>query len=178
MAKLLHALALGIIGAGIIHIVIILLVPHYATSDVWSHASRIGPEYRFTVITDAQSRSITQSDPMFAVSICRFDLSDGIVRIRSQGAVPMWTLSVADKRGQTLFSLNDRNAVAGKLDVTIATPVDMIELRKDLPEDFANAIFVEADAAEAMAIVRLFTPDKSWTKTISDYQQTMTCTQI
>jgi uncharacterized membrane protein len=37
-------------------------------------------------------------------------------------------------------------------------------------------VFVEADIGEGMVVVRSFVPDDSWTKTISTYLKSVSCT--
>jgi len=77
--------------------------------------------------------------------------------------------------GQNIFSLNDRTANAGELDIVILKPVHMLELRHTFPEDFANSIFVEADLETGMAVIRSFLPDASWRSRVSGYLRNMSC---
>jgi uncharacterized membrane protein len=99
---------------------------------------------------------------MFEVASCRFDLTDGSVHVFSPTRVPYWSLSVFDRRGQNVFNLNDRTATGGVLDVVVARPVQLIELRKAMPPNYENAVFVESDITEGMVILRSFVPDASW----------------
>ena len=57
---------------------------------------------------------------------------------------------------------NDRTATGSVLDVVVANPVQLIELRKAMPANYENAVFVESDIAEGMIILRSFVPDPSW----------------
>lgn len=162
MGKLLHAIALGLAGAGIVHIAALLLVPHFASNDAWSRISALGPEYAFAIVEPAghaASGVIEVHDPEFAIAACRFDLDGGPVHVTAPLGVRFWSVSIVNGRGQSVYSFNDRNSSTGALDLAIATPVQMIELRKDLPPDFAESIFVEADIERGMVVLRLFQPD-------------------
>lgn len=164
MARLLYAIVLGLVGAGIVHIAIVLLIPYFSERDSWTLISQVGPPYRVHRLDTAgpAAKALSRSDPMFEVASCRFDLTDGSVHIFSPTRVPYWSLSVFDRRGQNVFNLNDRTATGGLLDVVVARPVQLIELRKAMPPNYENAVFVESDIQEGMLILRSFVPDASW----------------
>ena len=82
MGRIFHAIALGLAGAGIVHIAALLLVPHFASNDAWSRISALGPEYAFAMVEPAgpdASGVIEVHDPEFAIAACRFDLERGLV---------------------------------------------------------------------------------------------------
>lgn len=164
MVRLIYAVILGLVGAGIVHIAILLLIPYYSERDAWALVSEAGPPYAVHHLRrdGPAAKALANADPMFEIATCRFDLSDGSIRIFSEATVPFWSLSVFDRRGQNAFSLNDRTATGKVLDVVVATPVQLIELRKAMPPNYENAIFIEADIAEGMIVLRSFVPDSSW----------------
>ena len=43
-------------------------------------------------------------------------------------------MSIYDRSGRNIYSFNDRTAMEGELDVVVVTPLQMVELRKDLPK--------------------------------------------
>ncbi|MGO4841452.1 DUF1254 domain-containing protein, partial [Rhizobiaceae sp. 2RAB30] len=109
------------------------------------------------------------TDPYVESVACRFDLGDGIAHIRATGHVPYWSVSVYDRNGTNVYSLNDHATVDGGLDILVLTPLQMVELRKDLPPEFQSSIFVEADIEEGIVVVNSFVPDPSWKPAISAY---------
>jgi uncharacterized membrane protein len=180
MVRLLHAVLLGLLGAGIVHIAILLLVPEMAERDAWSRMARASDLYRTTRI-DAEAggpAAIGPVDPLFRAAACRFDLSDGVVRVVAPGNVPFWSVSIYNRGGQNIYSFNDRTSATGLLDFTILTPAQMIELRKDLPEELQQAIFVEAPLEEGIVVIRIFVPDESWELVVNRYLAGIDCTLI
>jgi uncharacterized membrane protein len=177
MARLIYALVLGLVGAGIVHIAILLLIPYYAERDAWSLVSEAGPPYAVHQLRrdGPAAKALANADPMFEIATCRFDLSDGSVHIFSEALVPFWSLSVFDRRGQNAFSLNDRTATGSILDVVVATPVQLIELRKMMPPSYENAVFVEADIAEGMIVLRSYVPDASWQRLVERHLDGARC---
>jgi uncharacterized membrane protein len=74
-----------------------------------------------------------------------------------------------------VHSLNDRSSPEGALDFVVATPVQMIELRNDLPPHFERSVFIEAGIDEGIVVVRAFTPDESLEPTVSRFLQGIAC---
>ncbi|TPI16521.1 DUF1254 domain-containing protein [Mesorhizobium sp. B4-1-3] len=177
MRRLLHALILGLIGAGIVHIVVLFLVPEFSERDAWSRLAMSSDLYKMTRLdAEAGGAPVVKSvDPLFYAAACRFDLSDGLVRIRAPGDVPFWSASVYDRGGHNIYSFNDHNANGEKLDAVVLTPAQMIEVRRDLPEDLQGAIFVEAPIQEGIFVIRAFVPDASWKPIVSRFLEQSAC---
>ena len=177
MARWIYALLIGLVGAGIAHIAIILLIPYFSERDSWALVSEVGPPYAVHRLdrNGPAAKAVAAADPMFEVAACRFDLGEGSVHIFSAGSVPYWSLSIFDRRGQNVFSLSDRTATGGVLDVVVANPVQLIELRKAMPANYENAVFVESDIGEGMIILRSFVPDPSWRQIVDRHLAAARC---
>ncbi|MDX8503046.1 DUF1254 domain-containing protein [Mesorhizobium sp. VK4C] len=177
MRSLLHALILGLLGAGIVHIVVLFLVPDFSERDAWSRLAMASDLYKMTRLdAEAGVAPVVKSvDPMFYAAACRFDLADGLVRIRAPGDVPFWSASVYDRNGHNIYSFNDHNANGEKLDAVVLTPAQMIDVRRDLPEELQGAIFVEAPIEEGILVVRAFVPDDSWKPIVSRFLEQSAC---
>ncbi|MDX8512300.1 DUF1254 domain-containing protein [Mesorhizobium captivum] len=177
MRSLLHALILGLLGAGIVHIIVLFLVPDFSERDAWSRLAMASDLYKMTRLdAEAGVAPVVKSvDPMFYAAACRFDLADGLVRIRAPGDVPFWSASVYDRNGHNIYSFNDHNANGEKLDAVVLTPAQMIDVRRDLPEELQGAIFVEAPIEEGILVVRAFVPDDSWKPIVSRFLEQSAC---
>ena len=176
MTRFAYALLVGVVGAGIVHIAILFLLPYVTERDAWTRMAELGDVNEMIVLEDEQaSRLMADSDPLFLAAACRFELDGGPVRISAPDRVQFWSLSVYDRMGQNIFSLNDRTASAGELDIVILRPAQMLELRHAFPEEFASSIFVEADIDTGMAVIRSFMPDGSWRSRVTGYLQNLSC---
>lgn len=176
MTRLLHAILLGLVGAGIVHIVVLVMVPAYSQRDAWSVLSERSNVYVATRLDPPDGPPLVASlEPLFGAVACRFDLADGVLRVSGEGDVPFWSISVYDRTGQNTFSFNDRSTDDARLDFVVGTPVQMIELRNALPEEFADSIFVEADIGEGIVVVRGFRPDPSWTRVVETFLSSVDC---
>lgn len=177
MRRLLHAILLGLLGAGIVHIIVLLLVPEFSERDAWSRLAMASDLYKMTRLdAEAGGAPVVKSvDPLFYAAACRFDLTDGMVRVKAPGNVPFWSVSVYDRNGHNVYSFNDHSATPRLLDSVVLTPARMIEVRKYLPEELKGAIFVEAPIDKGIFVIRAFVPDDSWEPTVSRFLDQSSC---
>ena len=160
MARLLHLLITGLVGAGIVHISVLMLIPSRAESDAFSRLARLGPEFTFLMASNPASAPIlADTDPLFEMSACRFSLENGLVHARASSPVAFWSVSIFNGSGENIYSFNDRNSAGGLLDLAVGTPVQIIKRRQDLPEEFSRSIFVETESEKGMIVLRTFAPD-------------------
>ncbi|MBO6899777.1 MAG: DUF1254 domain-containing protein [Rhizobiaceae bacterium] len=177
MARLAYTAALSLFGAGIVHIIVLMLLPYFTERDAWSLLSQSSEHYAVTRIggSGATTPLVRSVDPLFAAVACRFDLNDGVVHVHGEGTVPFWSMSVYDRNGQNIYSFNDRTATDGLIDFVVLTPVQTIEVRKTLPERFVDAVFVEAELNEGIVVVRAFVPDPTWRSAIDGFLEKISC---
>lgn len=178
MIRLLYVLLVGIVGAGIVHICVLLLLPLFSERDAWSSLAENASFYKAVRIDGEENHPalVNAIDPLFHASACRFDLNDGPVHIRAPGSVPFWSVSLYDRAGQNVYSFNDRATEQGALDFVVLTPEQMIEVRKSVAEDYRRAIFVQVPLGEGIVLVRAFVPDPSWEETTSQFLARVACT--
>lgn len=177
MRRLLHVILLGLVGAGIVHIVVLLLVPEFSERDAWSRLAMKSDLYTMTRLdAEAGGAPVVKSvDPLFAAVACRFDLAAGMVQIDAPGNVPFWSVSVYDRNGHNIYSFNDHGATKGQLDAVVLTPAQMIEVRKNLPEELQGSVFVETPIDQGIFVIRSFIPDESWRPTVLRFLQNSSC---
>lgn len=177
MTRLVHALLLGVLGAGIVHVAILFLLPVYTERDAWTQLSRLGEPYEAMRLdeTSGAAEVPTVGNPFFEAAICRFDLEEQPLHVHAEGRSAFWSMSVYDGTGQNVFSLNDGTATDGRLDFVVLTPAQMPVLRNALPAEFERSIFVETDTGEGIVLVRVFVPDESWRTQVVSYLDSMSC---
>ncbi len=177
MRRLLHAILLGLFGAGIVHIVVLLLIPAFSERDAWSRLAMNSDLYVVTPLKAEEGGPpvVKSVDPLFAAAACRFDLGDGMARVKTSGSVPFWSVSVYDRSGHNLYSFNDRSAEKGVLDAVVLTPAQMIAVRKELPEELSGSVFVETSTDRGIAVIRAFVPDESWRPGVNRFLEQASC---
>ncbi len=163
--KALYILLFGLVGGALVHIAIVLAVPVLSENDAWSFIKENNKPYEFAEISrsDSGRALLRNSDPLFRVAACHFDLSEGPVHLQADGDVEFWSLSLFGRDGTIVFSFNDRNASERKLDIIVATKTDATALQKSEPSESEQSFLVSADIKAGYAILRVFQPDASWT---------------
>jgi uncharacterized membrane protein len=176
MRRVLWATFLGLIGAGIVHIVVILMVPHVSEGAVWNRLAEVARFDGPTPIDGHDSGSVIRPyDPAFAVSVCLFDLSEGYRRVASDGRVPFWSASVYDRNGSNLMAVNGASAPNGVLDLFVLSPDQLVELRRDEPDQMERSVFAETTALQGAVVVRALVPDPSWAGVVQTFMEELRC---
>ncbi len=177
MAKAFYALMLGLVGALLVHILTIFLIPRMAQNDAWARLSRTTQAGVFTVIDEKSdiAASMRAFDPNFVIAACQFSLADGPIGLSGSSTPDFWSLSVFNRQGANIFSINDRTTQSGELDVVVATPLQLIEFQKDMPPELANSVFAEADVRDGFVLIRAFVPEDSLRPQVTQFIRNSSC---
>lgn len=152
MRSLFHAVVVGLIGAALLHIVIILALPRFTAEDAYSRVLGLYEMDSFFPLTDAPgSTGLSNDDPYLRVAVCGFSVLGGPVRFTASGDVPFWSLAIYDSHSNEVFSMNDATAVNDRVDVVAATPAQLVELRKQPTDPLSAAPSAEGLSAEGGA---------------------------
>jgi len=156
-------LAAVVFHAGAIHICTILLVPSFARADGWSRLAAFAGADEFTQIPvrDPARANAAGLDPLFVNAACRLRLGAAPVGIAVEARERFWSLALYDRKGTIIFSLNDRTAIDGQLDMLVVSPAQNAALRLSPPVNLEQTVVVESRADDLIAVLRLFAPTPS-----------------
>lgn len=180
MVKYVYASIVGLVGAALIHIAIVLLLPQLSENDVWRQIETNSELYdpvrldRYGVELSA-SRTI---DPMFGVIACRYDLTDGVFSMTAPSSGEFWSVAVFDDLGHIVFSANDRIVAAENLDLVVTLPLQLRVLQESPREAFANAVLVESRRNQGFAVIRIFRPDETYESFVADFVSGIDCQSV
>ena len=160
------ALACGTVGSAIVHIVGVLGVPANATRTGYDVAGELGADGRFV--------PLPEDDPFLRSVVCRFPLGEP-VRIYAEGNVPMWSASMITEEGVNAYSVNDRVALGGSLDVVVLRAGDVADWRDVLSDEVE---LVPLSGEGGMAVLRAFVPDATWEPTVRRFLDEATCEPV
>jgi uncharacterized membrane protein len=153
------ALYAAIIGA-LVHLVTILAVPVFATNDAFARLAPLGPVNATIALArpGPQNRQEPFGDPAIASAFCRFDLSNGAVRVKTHftrsGFV---SLSFHSRTGSVFYALTDRAAVHGQLEALVLTAAQLrVVAAKDNEDEPSQELRIVSSTNEGFALVRAF----------------------
>lgn len=176
MLKILLAIVIGLVGAALLHLVIILSLPHFSDRDAYSRVFAKGEPFTFHILEEKpDAAGLAQEDPFLETAVCSFDTEERPLRLMAGSGVPFWSLAVYDTASNEIFSINDRTSSGGKLDVIIATPLQATALRKAMPEGLSQSILVETSQVQGYAVLRAMAPQPSYRSTALQLLSTATC---
>ncbi len=176
MRSVLFAILVGLVGAALLHIVIILALPQFTGKDAYSRVLGLYEMDSFFPLTSEPGPTgLANEDPYLRVAVCGFSVGNGPARFVAKGAIPFWSLSIYDADSNEIFSMNDHTAVNGNLDLVMATPIQLVDLRKTPPESLAQSILVEMPDEEGYAVLRALAPMDSFEETVRNFLAESSC---
>lgn len=153
----------GLMLSGIIHLVIVLLVPMYASHDAWAEMGRFGADRKFHLLPlpEAGNDAIPGMDPRFVQAECRFSLAGGPLRVTAKMPDDFWSVAVFDRNGRNVYSLNDRATDGPQLDLAVLTSVQLAQIRQNPSATLENAITIDLPIDSGFVLLRAFVADAS-----------------
>ncbi|WP_208437564.1 DUF1254 domain-containing protein [Bartonella taylorii] len=174
MTRFIHAALLAIIGAIIVHICVLFLIPYWAQNNIWTELEKSGAPYQF-VDLDARNPIQQSADPLFLLKVCRFDLGNGPVHLKALKTIQFWSLAAYTYDGMIFYSLNDRTSPDAKLDLIIGKPIQIIELKQSMPRNNVNSVLVAKNLNKGFAVLRTFAPSALEKKGSEAFLSSATC---
>lgn len=178
MTRLFYATLVGLVGAAVVHLSVIFLLPLVSTDTSWNRvAAQVAEDqpYRPGEGRDALGTGAFGPDPFFVTVICRYDLGAGALHVRSPGLAPLWTVGIHDSLGNLIFSANDRLVAGRRLDLAVVDASQLRFVRQNAPPELAEAIIAPAARPTGFVAVRAFQPDPSWDSVIERFVDGMVC---
>lgn len=151
----------GLLLGGIIHIVVILLLPDFANRDAWTSIGRFGEDGDFHLLPAPEpgTEPLPLLDPRMEYAACRFTLEGGPIRIQAAMPDDFWSLAVFNRRGNNVYSLNDRTAERTDIDLVLATSVQMVQMRENPIPELDRSIVIEVPVTRGFVLIRAFVAD-------------------
>ncbi|WP_208435167.1 DUF1254 domain-containing protein [Bartonella phoceensis] len=174
MIRFIHAALLAIIGATIVHICVLFLIPYWVQNNIWTELKKSGAPYQF-VDLDANNPIQQTTDPLFLLKVCRFDLENGPVHLKALKTTQFWSLAAYTHDGIIFYSLNDRTAPDATLDLIIGKPIQIIELKQAKPKNNVNSVLVAKNLNKGFALLRIFAPSFLAKKESEAFFSSATC---
>lgn len=124
--------------AGITHIAAIFALPGLEGKDAFGRLSALAQPARLTLLPPPRpgAEIMPFADPAVAQGVCLFDLSQGALRL--QGKLEgdrLLTLSFRTPAGEVFYSMTDRAAQHGRIDVLLLSPAQLEALEAEADDD-------------------------------------------
>jgi uncharacterized membrane protein len=149
-----YYLGIGVVLAGIIHIVAVLSLPALAPDSAWSRLSTLGPANSVQQLP-ATSDALPMLAPDVRHAFCRFDLSAGPVVLRASVVDHSWMVSLHTPEGGNFYTAAGVDLKRPVVSLVIATPDQRVaETGLDAPEGADETIIVRSPQTSGIAMIR------------------------
>ncbi|APG83847.1 membrane protein [Sinorhizobium americanum] len=176
MRRALFTFLVGLVGAALLHIALVLALPRFTGRDAYTRVlGLLEMDSFFPLAAEPGPTGLDNNDPFLRTAVCSFSIADAPARFIARGSVPFWSLSIFDSGSNEVFSMNDQTAVNGDLDLVVATPIQLVELRKTPPEALAQSIMIEMKDEEGYAVLRALAPLDSFEEQVRDFLTDSSC---
>lgn len=150
-------IVLGLVLAGLIHIVAVLMLPMLAPRNAQARLAALGPAN--TMIELPAAAPGKQAMPMMAPDVryafCRFDLNNGPVRLRATIADDLWLIGLYTPEGDNFYAVAGADLKKPDIELVIAAPDQTVEeAGVDAPETSDEVLVVNSPVTEGIALIR------------------------
>jgi uncharacterized membrane protein len=165
--------------AALVHIVAILIVPLYASHDAFARLSELGPVDATILLPEAspQERLIPYADPAVASAFCRYDLTNGPMRVKAPvDGSGFASLSFHTRRGSIYYAITDKAAIHGMLEALIVTEEQLRAISaKDDEDTPVQELRIVSATRQGFVVMRALSEEPSLYPRAEAQARTLTC---
>ena len=156
MIRLLFTVVVGVLLGGVVHLVSVLALPRISTQDAYS---RLTPMTKLNAVTplplaDPGNSPMPFMDPAFAMAICRYDLSEGPLKLTVPVSQAYTSVSFYTRNEIAYYAINDRSAGKRVIELDLMTETQ----HEDLPEDeevtAADRLIIDSPSATGLIVLK------------------------
>ena len=146
----------GVILGGMIHLTTILILPRTATQDAYSRISAVTPVNAVAPLPapTAENAILPYMDPAFASSVCRYDLSNGSLKLSAPVSPAYTSVSFYSRNGTAYYAINDRAAGRRVIELDLMTAAQRAELPDDEEITASYRLIVESPTPTGVIVLR------------------------
>jgi len=151
----------GALLGGIVHLATVITLPRTATQDAYSRLARIAPVNTVTALPAPKPESALMPfmDPAFASAVCRYDLSQGTIKLTVPVSLAYTSVSFYTRYDVAYYAINDRAAGRRIIELELMT----VEQHNQMPEDeditAADRLIVESPTVTGLIAIRALAPE-------------------
>jgi uncharacterized membrane protein len=146
----------GALLGGIVHLATVIILPRTATQDAYSRLARIAPVN--TVIPlpapTPNSALMPLMDPAFANAVCRYDLSQGPLKLTVPVSPAYTSISFYTRHDVAYYAINDRAAGRRVIELDLMTAEQHDQMPEEEDVTAADRLIVESPTLTGLIAIR------------------------
>lgn len=150
----------GVVLGGIIHIIVILTLPAFASQDVWTKVSALGARNQAVVLPQIRpgDPNPLHLDPEMTYALCQVNLATGPGVVSGFMPDGFWSLAVYNRAGAVIYSTTNRDGIGQTLDLGIFNAAQTRLLAEQQLDIAEGLLIVESKEDDVFIVVRLAPP--------------------
>jgi uncharacterized membrane protein len=172
----LFSIFVGVVGAALLHVIIVLSLPSFTGIDAYTKLSAYDADQTFVRFgAKPDTMGFSNGDPYLRSAACLFSVASQPVHLTAEGKVPFWSFAVYDSDSNEVFSMNDRSQAGGDLDAIIASPDQLAAIRKSNPDVISESVLIEMPRPEGYIVLRALAPSPSLENAANTFLDSAQC---
>lgn len=157
MRSLWIAVPAAILLAGIIHVAAVLGMPRLAPSNAWERLSALSETNEILVLPAAtpKHQSLPLMAPDVRYAVCRFDITEGPVRLSTPILEDFWIIAFYTADGQNFYTISGAELKRERIEFVISTQQEAIfEVGASILDDIDDLVVVASPERMGIAVIR------------------------
>ena len=151
----------GALLGGVVHLATIILLPRTATQDAFARLSDKAPVNTVTALPapTPESALMPFMDPAFAGAVCRYDLSQGPLKLTVPVSLAYTSISFYTRYDVAYYAINDRAAGRRVIELDLMTEEQHNQIPEDEEITAADRLIVESPTVTGLIAIRALAPE-------------------
>jgi uncharacterized membrane protein len=151
----------GILLGGIVHLATVLLLPSTATRDAYDRLIAVAPVNSIAQLpAPAPEKAVLPfMDPAFSADVCRYDLSNGPLKLTTPVTQAYTSVSFYTRYGIAYYAINDRAAGRRVIELDLMTTEQHNQMPEEEDVTAADRLIVDSPTLTGLILIRALAPE-------------------
>lgn len=156
MIRFLLTVFAGILLGGVVHLVSVLALPRIASEDAFSRLTPLTKVNAVTALPLAKPGEAPMPfmDPAFAVAICRYDLSNGPIKLAVPVSQSYTSVSFYTRSDLAYYAINDRSAGRKVIELSLMTDAQHAAMPEEEDVTAADRLIVDSPTETGLIVLK------------------------
>ena len=151
----------GVLLGGIVHLATIIILPRTATQDAYARLTAIAAVNTVVALPAPTPEKAVMPfmDPAFASAVCRYDLSQGPLKLTVPVSPAYTSVSFYTRNDVAYYAINDRAAGRRVIELDLMTTAQHEQVPEDEEITAADRLIVDSPTPTGLIAIRAMAPE-------------------
>jgi len=151
----------GVLLGGVVHLATVIILPRTATQDAYARLTPIAPVNTVVALPlpSPEKAIMPFMDPAFASAVCRYDLSEGPIKLTVPVSPAYTSVSFYTRHDVAYYAINDRAAGRRIIELDLMTAAQHEQVPEDEEITAADRLIVESPTLTGVIAIRAMAPE-------------------